>query len=333
MKQIISVPELYCPVPQRICPHVETAHAHTAQWLLDFNLVPDPVVYDRYLQERFAWMAARMYPYADEHRLNIITDLDTLLFLIDDELDHQEFFKGKAYWKQFAGTFIDILEHNAYPKPYGSPIMDALSELWHRITAISTPAWRKQFTQSITDMYNAAFWENDNLSEDKQIKLRQYLKVRQFLGAANVATDTIDIASPTIAIPPVCKDNPLLANIVELCRNTVCWANDLFSLDKELAHGDTHNLVLILKKEWELSLEEALREAARLHDQDVRTLFQLWDQALIYDDRTNEALSTYIDALTAIMRGNIDWSVAETARYSFHYQGAGPEPIPVARKY
>lgn len=322
MRHEISVPALYCPVPSRISPFVEQAHFHTADWLRTYNLVPDEQILQSYLDQQFAWMAARMYPYASAERLCIISDLDTLLFLIDDALDHRQVFQGKAYWQEFASNFIEIMREDYRTGAPGSdPILAGWEELWGRIRNISTARWRQQFIRSITDMYEAAYWENENMDGHRQINLQEYQKIRQYLGAANVASDTIDIADPSLVLPIFSQDNVVLQQIIELSRNTVCWANDLFSLDKELDHGDTHNLVLILQDELGISLPMAIEEAARLHDADVQMLFDLWPRALIYNNQTNDKINGYIDALTAIMRGNIDWSIAETSRYSFKYSG------------
>ena len=149
-------------------------------------------------------------------------------------------------------------------------------------------------------------------------ELKDYLEYRQYIGAANVATDCIEMIDK-INLPDEVWEHPVLVELTELCRNTVCWANDLFSLAKERERGEYHNLVSILAHEKRISMQRAIAGTIDIHDRQVRRFIRLTAQLPMYDERTNTEIIRYVEGLRAIMRANIDWSNFETSRYHYRY--------------
>ena len=318
----LVIPRLYCPFPSKINPLVHLADQHTAEWVQQFRLVPSEEVLDFYQQQKFAWMVARMFPNADEDALCTFCDLNTFLFFLDDQFDHpdaQSGFNGKDKFRHFVKRLVNILQHNEKTTlEKDGPVFAALGDLWRRLKRMSDASWQQQFINGIIAIFEAAVWQFEN--ERRQILpgLTDYMNNRQYLGAANVATDTIPVAE-RIELPGYVYDHRIVHRLTELCRNTVCWANDLFSFSKEMEHLDQYNLVAILKREHNLSLDDAITATVQIHDEQVREFISLSGEAAIFEEAENEALSHYVNALGAIMKGNIDWSVKETSRYSFIY--------------
>lgn len=316
----INVPELYCPAKSQLCPHVITADEMTTQWVKRFNLIEDKKTLHRYLEEKFTWMTGRFYPYASLERLVALSEFYTLLFTVDDHLAG----KSKSYMQQFVGRFMQVVTENLVLQPGEDiPVFVALSDFWTRITPLSRDTWRQQFVDSLVQMYKAAFWEQQNISQGNKISLKEYLHIRQFLAAAHIATDAIELADASHFIPAAYAGNKDIADIVVNCRNSICWANDLFSLPKEIEQGEYHNLVLIIQAEYGISLEEAITESVRIHDEEVKQFMYRWKKINIatHNDRT---MNNYILSLLSLMRGNIDWSIYETGRYyNFSYGATG----------
>ncbi len=97
-------------------------------------------------------------------------------------------------------------------------------------------------------------------------------------------------------------------------NNVICWANDLFSLEKEAESGDVHNLVLILRHERKGSLQEAVSDAVAMHNSQVEEFENLEPQIPSFGRAVNANLGRYITVLKTRMRGNFDWS-QESGRY------------------
>lgn len=311
----VHVPALYCPVQTLISPFVNQAEKEVIAWLIKFKLT-DEADSERYQSERFVHMTARFYPGISYERLVILSQFFTLLFISDDQLDHRDNFREEDYWRLFAEEFMAVVTKNRfYDVDNDNPPLAALSDLWKRIIRLSTSEWQEQFIEGLKDMYKAAFWENQNISTGNPISLEQYMKYRQYLGAANVATDCISFAYPEIQLTPKEKSDPLITRITELCRNTVCWANDLFSLSKELEHGGIHNLVMLIQKTENVPINIAVKRAAKIHDEDVQQFYSLWKDVVETEDLYTSNIDTYFEALAALMKGNIVWSVRDTNRY------------------
>ncbi|RPE08008.1 hypothetical protein EGT74_13115 [Chitinophaga lutea] len=303
--------------------HVATADQHTADWLMRFGLVRSEEHLNHYRRQGFAWMVARMFPNAGLEELCAFTDLNTLLFLLDDYLDHQESSASPENRdkkvKAMIDGFIRVLRQPKYGEQSGNPVFVALAELWQRMKKMSSRSWQRDFIQSIVAIFTAAIWQHENVKAGKWPLLADYMEQRQYLGAANIATDTIAVVDK-IRLPRKMYEHPLLQELTALCRNTVCWANDLFSLSKEIAHGDYHNLVVLLSHEENISMEEAIVRACEIHDDQVKQFMRLCRYLPNEGPVMKMELHRYVEGLKNIMRANIDWSDYETSRYQYEYE-------------
>ena len=106
---------------------------------------------------------------------------------------------------------------------------------------------------------------------------------------------------------------------------SVSYVNDIFSYKKELSHGESSNLVMVLARARSLALDAAFSEACRICDQVL---------ADYLDDRAAlEQLGPDAGAATEVfeswIRGSFDWHVGRTRRYaevlSTHAPSPGPE--------
>lgn len=93
----------------------------------------------------------------------------------------------------------------------------------------------------------------------------------------------------------------------------MAWFNDLVSWPKELARGDGHNLVLVVRKEGGLSLDAAVRDAVARHNNEVREFLAV-RTALHPELLAMPTVRHFVEGLTHWIRGNVDWS-GETGRY------------------
>lgn len=308
----VTIPLLYCPFPPAINPLAEDAARHTDSWVTAFNLHAGPA-YRRYREDNFAWLTARFYPGARLEQLTIANDFIVLLYAVDDLLDHQP-----EQLHTFIAHFTAVIHDRAgaFNKD-NAPVLAAWADLWPRIVKISPTAWADQFAQRLTAFLNTALGEFEN-TQTQLPSLAQYLEKRAYLAGTHISTSIIPIIE-NIWLPDDVLQHPVVARLEQLCRNLVCWANDLFSFSKEQLHGDEHNLVSILQHERQLNQEEAILCAAVIHNTDMREFVALSGQLPVYDEKTNRTLVRYVEALRRHIRGNVDWSEKDSKRYSFVY--------------
>lgn len=316
----LVIPELLAPFAPRIHSHVAATHESTARWVSRFRLHEGPA-FDRYQTEGLSWMTARFYPAAVPSRLFIADKINTLLFAMDDLMDHNdhksEVITSRAGFVGFTDVCLRIMQ-GEMTLASTTGHLAALADVWAQAAAVSSHEWQTRFTGAIRQMFDAALWAFDNVAAGRWPSVEEYYSMRPFLGAANTSTDMIEFCDD-IKLPQDLMVHPVVQELTRLCQITVCLANDLFSLSKEMAHQDRHNMVVILQHERAFSLSRAIRETVRMHNADVRAFMGLL-KALPTAGQYEPELRGYVTALTALMRGNIDWSVAETSRYTFRYQ-------------
>ncbi len=115
--------------------------------------------------------------------------------------------------------------------------------------------------------------------------------------------------------------------MIELSSDLVSHVNDVASLEKEEAAGETHNLVLILQREQHLTRPQAI-ETIRTHCVSLlRDFTQAQAElpalcsALHLDEEEETSLLRYADLMATMIRGNYDWS-HRTHRYGTTAQPA-----------
>lgn len=297
---------------------------HTFRWLHKFNLLQSDEMYEKFRRYKFAWMTARTYPYADYEFLCIANNLYTWLFVLDDQLDNikpeTDSVRERPFLQKIIADFMNILRYDKVITPAeGGDILAALSDFWSHILKMSSTSWQSQFMLSFKATFEAAVWEAVNAKRKQHPDVTQYMNLRTFFSGANLGTDMIEVASK-VCLPVYILQNEQFQKLVDLGRRVVCWANDLFSLSKELEHGDQHNLVVVLMNQHNMSLEEAIAEAAKIHNKEVRQFIELKYKLPSFGSwKVDDDVRRYIDALEIMVRGFFDWSVYDTDRYHFTY--------------
>jgi len=322
--QLYNIPRLYCPFPSEIHPDREAIQEHTDQWVLDFELVTSYEMLEKYKAQKFGSMIARSYPYGEYVDLAAWCDINTLLFLIDDDLDEKDIIKDKQSFFAFVQNFLDILEKGREcTVSKDGPFLAAFYDFWRRMTYRSSDVWKKKFVQGFKDTFiTGGLWQFKHVIENKLPDLQEYIDIRQYLGAANMATESMEVTGK-VRLPEDIYNSLAVRKLTEIARNTVCFANDLFSLGKEVAQGAGNaaefNLVSILSHKKNIPIERSIQEVADIHDEQIREFERIAEKATVYDTTTNKMLKKYISCLCHFMKGNIEWSTTETTRYPHIY--------------
>jgi hypothetical protein len=309
----ISIPELYCPFNSQISPYAAAVEAHTSQWAERFQ-IRDEI--KGYTESRFAYMTSRFYPTAEYARLCLANDLLVLLFLMDDVFDNKnEETQHPEYLKKMLYACLEILHNNrSYTLQTGGPILAALSDVWKRIRASTTTEYQQLFTADMLKLFSAVDWQNKNVNASRIPSVADYIESRPLIGGAHIAATLIELAEQ-VHLPKEVMAHKKIASLTMLCGHLGCWANDLYSLAKEMEHGDTHNLVLVMREEKKLDIENAINETVRLHNQEMIQFERIFHSLPSFSDEIDEEVYKYAFCLAMIVRGNIDWSLQDTARY------------------
>ncbi|MBC6417959.1 MAG: hypothetical protein GDA44_03780 [Prochloron sp. SP5CPC1] len=312
--QNIKIPPLYCPFPGAIHQNVATAQEQTNKWVRRFHLLPDELAYRRFRAAQFPRMSARTRPHASPEIFAIITNFYTWLFILDDYCEDLGINKHPELLPALHSRSLAILRGEK-PTHRDAPLVQALADIRRRVEPHASSGWMDRFTSNMEDYLQALVWQAANHTQGITPDLATYLKMRSFLSAVYPSFDFIEIeVSKDMELPNQVRANKTVQKLKLIANNVVSWSNDIIGLEKEMELGDVHNLVLVLQREHQLTLQEAINRAAELCNEEVRKFMDLESRLPSFGPVTDPKLQHYVLGLRSWMRGWIDWAL-ETERY------------------
>ncbi|WP_436493813.1 terpene synthase family protein [Actinokineospora sp. HUAS TT18] len=297
-------------IPPQVNPHGPGVITRLDQWVAEQGLVVRPKSRERFAQADFGWFAAVTYPTADAETLALVADWFAWLFLLDDQLDDGGLGSDPVRTGEFMAEMFGVL--TGLPAATGAPtIITALSDLWDRSAGTASATWRRRFVDHVIAGGLAARWEADNRAAGVVPSVESYVDKRPHTGAVYVCMDLIELAE-RIDVPAEVYDSEPFADALRAACDVVGWVNDLYSVDKETALGEYHNLVSVTAHSAGVSMVEASAVAADLISERVLDFLRLERAAEAAWPRAD--VRAYLDGMRSWMRGNLDWS-ATTRRY------------------
>lgn len=317
----IQLPAIYCPFPSRINPHVEVAGEHVLAWATRFRLIQKDSAIRRFLGSHFAGLAARAYPLVGLEELSLLSDWAAWLLLIDDQFDDGQAERGPEDIRSILDQYRAILAHPD-AVPLQSPAAAALGELCQRTSVLVAESWWGRFSRHFAQHFDTYTWTAANRALRSVPDFDTYIEKRRHSGAMTMAIDLIEPAEH-IVLPASLLASPEFKAMACITNDVVCWTNDIFSLEKEIARGDVNNLVLVIQQARSLTLQQAINVAATMISSAVQ-LFEQTERALpSFTPELRVAVQAYVGDLKAWMRGNLEWS-AESYRYAYTRPGEAP---------
>jgi hypothetical protein len=300
--------------------HAERAKQHLEAWVQHVELVRKPSARERFARADFGWFASCVYPTADAQDLELVADWFALMFLYDDQLDDGDVGRNPELVNEINAAALGILmsphAQAAAPAASGaarSPVVVSLADLWRRMDGRADDAWRSRFIGHIAHGAAAAHWEAQNRVAGIVPAEADYIEKRRHTGAIYVCMDLIDIVERILIPVDVYASRAFQAPLEAAC-DVVCWTNDLYSLEKEAALGEYHNLVMIVEHARGLSRADAVLHVAEQISARTRRFCELEPELLAAFPAHADELTKYLAGMRSWMRGNLDWS-RSTKRY------------------
>jgi hypothetical protein len=304
-----SIPQLFCPIPYSVHPGAEDASRSTEQWLQRHKLdthVASQTMRDLHLGE----LAALTHATVTVNDLQLYTDWCSWLFIHDDMGDSMT----PANLQILHADVLRILRDAERVKT-DAPLLNAMRDLWQR-TSSRAPSeqWRGVFLSNVQDFFDAGVWEAENRDRGSLIDLESYVQRRRRTSGMYMWIDLIEISGPTL-MPDAVRKHAEMQRATTMVNDIASWANDIFSLGKELASNDPFNLVLVIAHNDHIPLNRALEKAIALHDDRVRSFLDTEILLRSLGTAYSIDLSWYVDRLRSYVRGNLDWMIHATNRY------------------
>jgi 5-epi-alpha-selinene synthase len=214
--------------------------------------------------------------------------------------------------KAFHKRFIEIL-NGAELTSKDIPLSHALSNLRERMLQKASVKWLHYFICGFENYLRGCVEEANNRLEGIVPDADTYIQMRRLSAGADVALPLVELCD-NLSIPDFLRNQNIFKEINKMTNNLLGWSNDIFSVLREMATGHIHNLVFVIHYQQQVPLEEAIKSAAEMHDQEVRNLINLEASIPSFGEDVDVELAKYILGMHAWIRGNLDW-YSLTARY------------------
>ncbi len=274
----------------------------TLTWLKDFEVAPSETLYRWVAAVQPGWLAGHMQRSNDATRLQIVSDWTFWMFLHDDHCDTSAAGRHPRYLIDLHQRLLGVLAGDA-AEPQDGALATLLADLRDRLAVAGGDDAVPRFADATDRYFAATRWEAANRASNTTPDLETYERMRLLTSGLPVHTVLLE----TLDDVPV-SDQPLAKALYAAADRAVCWANDIYSLNKEVQEEDVHNLVVALQASHHLGLDDALERAARMHDEQVARYQQLRATVDEQEGPEREALETIAQALEARMGANVAWS-------------------------
>lgn len=303
---------LRCPFPSAIHDQAQHIEVQTISWAKACGLVSTAHEQRRLAGGKFATLMARAYPTAHTDALQLIADWNTWTFLLDDQFDEHSTGHNPVAVERMHGYILTVLAGNQ-PQRDADVRMHALHQISQRLHQQRNAEWMAHFERQVRDTLAASLWEARNRQAGLIPTEHDYRYWRQFTSGVLCYFALIELAQQLI-LPVFVLEHPIIQQLVQAANYAICWSNDLFSLPKEMARGDVHNLVFIVQHERQISLEAASDYVAAQYDAEVARFQELRLRLPHFGSKLDWQVEHYVNGLASWMRANLDWSTA-SARY------------------
>ncbi|MFB7438320.1 hypothetical protein ACFXC8_45400 [Streptomyces sp. NPDC059441] len=321
------------PFPSRVSQAMESAAVHHFRWVQEHGLLGQESL-PEYRRWNVPEVAARFWPHAGGADLELGIDIAGWFILVDDQFDGPLGVEPHRVTR-IVQELIDVVYARpgavpAVPKKSLTPAASGLISLWSRQVRGMSAAWQQRSTRNWEDFLNAYTSESNNRRNGIIPDVSTYLSLRHKAGLENVLIDYAErighyeVPDALFALPEIQEMHNATVQVVNIVQ-------DVFSVAKEEARGDCHNLVLVLQHHRNYSRGEALAEArsiVRGHtDEFLRLkarLPALFDAAALPPHDRGIAY-VFVDDLQAQMKGCHDWC-RSSSRYSRVIRARPDEP-------
>jgi len=303
---------IHCPFPVRINPHVEAAERASLAWLERFGLTTGPKQRQQVSKAHLSTLVAGFYPSAQLAELELASDYVCWAFALDDLGDETEVGGRPARLMAVFEGFEQVLQGNA-PGKSASPLDRALYDVVQRVSNFTTRAQLAEFLEGNRAYFGGMLWEANNRAHLQVPDESAYLTFRPAAGAVPSFFSLIEPLE-RIALTPRVRAHRELEDLSRLAGGIICWINDLLSYEKERAHGDFHNLVMVYEHHQRLTPSMAAQQAIALINAGIADFVATAANLPSFGRAEDQELKRYLDTLRAVIRVTLSWTY-DSSRY------------------
>ena len=316
---------LKLPFPSAINKETAQLKQYLREWAVNSELVGKTAL-DRWEESRFEQLIGRMFPNSNWEQLARMSGTILWIFFFDDHVLPN----ARPDTVEYAGTIANqvraILMSSTGVNRYADPILESLRQIQLQLSEITNQSWWQRFVHDMNAFAQSVYQETVASAEQAPPDLEAYLQHRQFTSGWHVVVDLAELDF-AVDLPQNIRDQSARREMCRAAGDVACAINDMLSLEKEVAAGEVHNIVLIFQRIYKITQDHALERAEQwMADRltDYRTaradFIELCGGSTTVEHNLSNQASRYASALENLMQGTLDWSVG-TGRYGNHPVG------------
>lgn len=306
----VAIPDLYCPFDPAVHPEAAQVHAESVAWARAMGLAPDEKQVKALHRAKVGWLVGRAFPIADHMvALQIAADWTTLFCLIDN---HIESIRGPALSHVYLKGLLNVFREGAAPLIV-DPFSQAFRDLRERMLLVKVPAWIERFGEQLERLFRTFVDEAKYRQLEAVPELIKYRKMRE-VSVGLYFGFRLGELTDGITLPINVREHPVVRSLESKASYIVGLANDIYTIEKEMAKGEVNNMVLVLMHEENLNFEQALARAVELHDAETHEYSALTLRLPSFSKEIDDDLRRYVDVLSSMISGHRSWAT-ETTRY------------------
>jgi hypothetical protein len=304
----VRIPDILAPTEHDISPYLEDVRAEYIEWMTGARVVEfGTVKYDVFLGTKLDDYAALLFPKHGKDMVLYGAIALALFFLFDDVIDDVGITRAKKK------EYISKLEGLVKGVPIGpgeEPIFLAWQKWLDELRSYASPSLYEIFIgdlllhirglkyQALDEQGRALcptthlFRRRDNIASWYFMSMGAIFLEREY----------------ALDMRPVIQEH-YVKSIVEMLAYVSVVHNELLGLYKDVKSGEC-NFVVLLQKEYGVSLQDACNLTGRIGDDLVKAMLQMErDLPGLVDDygEREEAIRRYVHTAYSLIRGTLDW--------------------------
>ncbi|MER5884014.1 hypothetical protein ABT160_09315 [Streptomyces sp. NPDC001941] len=335
MPQDVPIPLPFTPVTGQSAhtagsssgPDAGAARARSLAWCERHRLVNDPVAAERFTDWDIAGLMAAWIPGAAGERLDLAVDAVAVAAFLDEQFDGPAGARPERVEAVCAAFRAVTAGHRAAPG--APPLVVAFADVWRRLCAGASAPWVRAAARHWHGFLEAYAEEARGRVRRREPGRAEHFALRRRSGFVFAMLDLSQKAYG-FELPPDAHRDPLLARMADITADVVDALNAVYSLEKEEARGDRHNLVLALEGRGGGSRDECLarvRELVLHWCEEFLTLeTMLLEGEHARTGRDAEVPARFTEAMRCAMSGYLAWG-RDCRRYAVPVPAGGPVPL------
>ncbi|KAI3595869.1 terpenoid synthase [Moniliophthora roreri] len=208
-------------------------------------------------------LTAYCYNTTTDERLRVVSDFMNYLFHLDNISDGMmtkdtDVLADSVMNALWFTEFYRPTHHHGKEQPTEELNAGKLArDFWGRCIEDAGPGCQARFKETLELFFEAVNVQAKARDADVIPDLESYIDVRRDTSGCKPCWALIEYALD-IDLPDFVAEDPVIMALNQYTNDLVTWSNDIFSYNVEQARGDTHNMIVILMKCRDLTLQEAV---------------------------------------------------------------------------